>query len=223
MRGFDNLSLNRNLLFSLPMFEGTGSATVQDVAAPHHPVTQTHAPAWTQISPSGLWVMDFDGTHPDWLEASAASTTDLNFLGGDFSGLVWVYQTIAGNGYVLARGLTNTDGWYFTAGELYFRTNQVGAYTQVSSSAISLSVWHLIGFSRLGALAFLYVDGRWVATGTGIQAPITSARKLHIGISDNEVAGYISGSLWNPRVWGRSLSAAEHKLIFDSERRLFGV
>jgi hypothetical protein len=100
-RSLDKDPINTGLLLSIPMFEGVGSSVVADVARPHHPITQVHAPGWTQLA-SGIWVMDF--LFDDYLSCLGASCTDLNFTTGDFSVTAWhrlktgllIYLTLAG-------------------------------------------------------------------------------------------------------------------------------
>jgi hypothetical protein len=228
----DKDPLYRQLLFSLPMREGTGSATVQDTAKPHHPVTQTHAPAWTQLA-SGQWVLAFNKAHPDYLQVPAASAVDLNFTAGDFSITAWVYITdLSTYATIIIKGDPSVpkDGYrllVWNNSSLAFHTMQagVGQYSMTAASTLSINTWVLIGVSRTGSSARLYLNGQDATSTVGVHvnpvSPVT--RKLLIGIDNNEVAAPFPGNIGGPRIWGRALSAAEQMEIFKRERDLFGV
>lgn len=226
-RGFETDTLNNQLLFSLPMFEGSGSATLRDVARPHHPVTQVHAPAWTQISPSGIYALDFDGAN-DYLYVALASAADLNFTSSDFSGCLWVYpDTVTGERELINNVQWNTKGWQFNlgwphAGCLAFYTCQAGANQLTeATSALVTSLWQLVGFSRSGSSVRLYVCGRDVMTEAGSHNdPVASATNFFVGHYGAGTSWY-DGLMWNPRIWGRALSPAEHRSIFNREKHLF--
>lgn len=225
-RSFDK-GINRQLLFSLPMREGTGAVSTQDMAKPHHPVLQTHAPVWTQLA-SGIWVLDFDGAN-DYLSCLAASCTDLDFTAGDFSGCVWVYlDSLAANVSFITRGVAAASGWIFdglTTGVVQFKSCQGGAATQTTSTAaaaIATGAWRLIGWGRSGAGARVVIDGIDVTSVAGVHVdPLTSAANLQVGALAG--ADFMNGKMWNPRIWGRALSPQEHMSIFQRERHWFGV
>jgi len=218
--------LNRGLVFALPMFEGTGSATVRDVARPHHPVTQTHAPVWTQIAPSGLWVMDFTPGHPDYLQCLAASCADLNFTASDFSGCIWLYAHAPNTWrYLMGNvGAGDASGWIFRQGwtTLYITTCSGGSVS-TSCDCIVANQWQLCGFTKSGAAAGLYVNGiRQISVDGSHVGPASSAGNLVIA-ADRVYANPYDGLMWNPRIWNRALSASEHKELFERSRGLFGV
>lgn len=218
--------LNHGLLFSLPMFEGAGSATVLDVARPHHPVTQVHAPVWTRLS-SGLWVLDFDGAN-DLLSCAAESSTDLDFTSGDFSMVVWLYpHGLGGNGRFLNKGAGGQSGWGWriTESATVFYTSQAGATQSSADSGIAANTWTLRGISRVGASIRIYAAGvdATATAGTHINPTSAAAHPLEIGARTVGTDYFFDGLLWNPRIWARSLSAAEHRMMFERERGLFGV
>ncbi len=229
-RSLDKDPLNQGLLLSLPMFEGTGTATVRDVARPHHPVGMTHSPAWGTLA-SGQTYLDLDGAN-DYLQCAAASCTDLDFTTGDFSGCVWATQT-TNNGYqhLMCRGTLATDGWLFryyahaTAGYIQFCSSQAGASQNSRyTGALTNGAWVCCGFSRSGASVRIYMNGADATTVAGSHVnPATSARKLLLGIYDDEATLALDGSMWNPRIWNRALSPSEHMGIFKRERHLLGV
>jgi hypothetical protein len=226
-RSIDKDPLYQQLLFSLPMREGTGTVGTADVAKPHHPVTLTHAPAWTALT-SGLYVLDFTAAHPDYLEATNASTVDLDFTTGDYSMDLWVNpDAIALNQWLMARGAGNTSGWmlYLSGGGVItVRTAQGGTQQITTSSAcIAAGTWANIGFSRQGANIRTYSNGQDVTNSAAAHInPLTSALALRLCYSTSDTYPY-DGRLWNPRIWGRALRPDEHKQIFDRERAKFGV
>jgi len=224
-RGYDKSDLNKGLLLSLPFDEGIGTVSVKDVAKPHHPVLQTHAPVWTQL-PSGLWVFDFDGTN-DWLSCLAASCVDLNFSNtSDFSGVAWIFPTTATKArYILCKmDFVNYRGYYF-----YLSSDAspslslgVGGNATNTSQIIVRSSWSCVGFRRAGTSVRLYVNGRDATNNAQSHTCEASGKNLYMGNSDslnNQWAGY----LWGLRIWNRALSPAEHMEIFNRERDLFGV
>jgi hypothetical protein len=227
-RSIDADSLNNQLVFSLPMFEGTGTATVRDVARPHHPVTQVHAPVWTQISPSGLWCLDFDSTHPDYLSVPAASAADVDFTTSDFTMVVWVNTTITGAFRTImskGSGAVGNKGWWFWGhGTVQYH----GLNTYPASAACyavgGLTGWWLAGHSRIGATGYPYDNGMYSPRNVAAASPITAdaAANFTIGIRSDLTLPF-DGLMWNPRIWSRALSPAEHRSIFNRERHLFGV
>ena len=226
MRGFDKSALNQNLLLSIPMYEGTGSVSLMDVAKPHHPVTQIHAPVWTQLA-SGLWVLQF-AAGPDYLSCAAASSLDLNFTSESFSGAVWFNcgSPTSSTGMLMQRW-NASGGWYWyldTGRGTFFRTYQ-GATVQISGKSTSWwtpSTWTLCGFRRSGTSVRVYLNGVDVTDYAESHVNPTSVPTADLGIgyaSDRTFVGYMS----RPRIWNRALSTAEHMEIFNREREWFNV
>ncbi len=228
-RSLDKDPLYQGLLLSLPFMEGTGTLGTADVARPHHPVTMTHSPAWVQLA-NGLWVLDFDGTN-DYLSCAAASSTDLDFTTGDFSGCIWVYlDTLIENKYLFSRsGGYGVSGWMFrihTDNKIYMFTTAAGPVPIIaySTTVLSTGSWQLLGWSKSGATTTIYWLGQDVSYERSSASP-----NLTSGANDFFVSRYASGSyrvdgrLWNPRIWGRALSPSEHMSIYKRERHLFGV
>ncbi len=223
-RSLDKDPLNQGLLLSIPMFEGTGTATVKDVARPHHPITQVHAPAWTQLA-NGLWVMDFDGAN-DYLSCAGASCTDLNFLVAGFSAVIWIKpDTYASYMSILGRSVLNTSGWrFYIDANRYVRFRGSDA-NQTISNATTAGVWILAGFSHTSTSSGgvrIYINGIDEVWTPAAHILVTSAADFIVAFAD---AGYsrFDGKLWNPRIWGRALSPSEHMSIFKRERHLFNV
>ncbi len=225
-RSLDKDPLYQQLLFSLPMREGTGTLGTADVAKPHHPVTLTHAPAWVQVGPMNTWCLTLNGAGPDNLLCASASCTDLDFTSGDFSVCVWINTTLAGTQYVMCRGRQTFDGWALLLGTRVatVETNQAGARQFSFGLANASGTWRLVGFSRSGASIRIYEGGRDdTATAATHTNPLTAARNLCVGTYYDGASSPFTGSLWNPRIWGRALRPSEHKEIYDRERGLFNV
>ena len=225
-RGYDNYTLNTQLLLDLQYREGTGANT-QDWAKPHHVCTLTGAPTWAALA-NDLAYLDFVMGTTDHIISLAGVTADLNFTTSDFSAVAWIRPDAGGNRYVFCRGVPNVDGWgfYYNANDaVSFWTSQaVTQYTTGTTDEIVVGVWHLVGFTRDGASACVYVNGENSTTvyGTHID-PLTSARNLYVGTTDAVGAGWYDGDMWRPRIWDRSLSAAEMHSIFMVEHHLVGL
>lgn len=227
--GFDNLAINHQLLLGLTFEEATGAVAL-DRAKPHHPMTLTGPPTWTQL-PSGLMVLDFNSATPDYLQCSAALTADLNFTSGDFSAAAWVYFDEIVND-ILIIGRSNspafTDGWDFkvTARQsIDIYTCQAGIYQNSFSDddTISAGTWCLIGITRSGESGRVLKNGcditYWADTHID---PLTATRTLLIGVAV-DLSHPFDGKMWNPRIWGRKLTTADWMNLFQTERHWFGV
>lgn len=232
--GYDSISLNYQQSLAITMRENIG-VLAHDVARPaatlNHTMTLNGATiAWASLALSNLSYITFNPATPDWLDCSAVNTADLDFTTGDFSLAAWIcLSDLTANRSLICRGFLDTDGYYIQVlinGSLFFITNQAAA-SQITTSAagdIVINTWYLVGVSRSGAGALLYVNGVDVTAVPGVHIdPLTSARELHIGIYDNEVGSPWAGNMWNPRVWERALSGEEWRRLFTLERGLFGV
>lgn len=238
MTGYDNISVNHQLLLDLPFYEGVGTIT-RDQAKPHHEdVDLVLTPTWDSVARSDLGVLSFDGTTHEYLNLAGASSADLNFTTGDYSIGTWVTW---GNGTdndqtVIGRYVDSANGW-----ELYFSDNggtdryltqrhhhAAGTVTRTGcySSDWTYDTWWFIGISRSGVSAQHYRNGAAITTtctATGLEDPETCAADMVIGIRETKDANHLYGSQWRPRIWDRSLSASEWLQIFESERDMFGV
>jgi len=226
--GYDNVRVNQGLLLDLRFQEGSGLIT-RDFATPQHKdPTLTGAPAWAQRA-NGLNVLDFNPGHPDFIQIAGVDSADLDFTTEDFSALIWVYLDTNANGNVLlGRGLSNTDGWDFgvlNSGAFYMRTNQGGANQYTAGGPTTLGAWYMLGFVRSNTVVRMYAQGVDVTTTPSTHVdPLTSARKLHVGVSESETSTYaVDGKMYRPRIWSRALPASEIKFIYESERGLLGV
>ncbi len=226
-RSLDKDALGSGLLLSLPFFEGSGAAVVRDIARPHHVVSQTNAPTWSQL-PSGQYVMTFNGIN-EYLSGTGAGTADLDFTSGDFSIVMWAYIDYMDSAMILAgRYELDASGWELYTFNYYLnlRSHQAGAHTSCYGKTYNPDVWMLMGLSRSGAYPRFWRDGREMEAtyeAGGIANPVTSAQDLVIGVRYSKNANYLSGKLGGFRIWNRALEPYEHRRIFDEERHLYDV
>lgn len=227
MIGYDNLSYNLEMLLDLRYVEGTGTNT-QDFAKPHHACVLIGTPAWTNLD-NDLQFLEFDASNPDYVRSLQAATTDLDFTSGDFSGVAWLNPDALGNRNIFTRGVPVTDGWDFwldSTGRMSFASFQAAAQqlTYGTAGDVAIGTWLLVGFTRTGATAKIYTNGR-DTTGTPATHvdPLTANRNFYVGVNNLAGAAWYDGSMYRPRIWGRLLSAADMLAIFEAERHWFGV
>lgn len=229
-RSADLDHLYRNLLFHLPMFEGSG--VPRDVSNRHHPMTMTGAPAWSQLS-RGIWVMNFNKTHPDYLSITAANSVDMDFTSGAFSYCTWIYfttMTALKEIIPVCHGASPTAGWIidFTSdGTGYVYTYSQNVSTNTGVPVVTASTWYLLGISRSGTSIRLYVNGRDVVRNAASHNDLTSAAAytfLFGCYNTLDPTNYgLDGKMGGIRIWSRALKPWEHLQIFNQERHLFGV
>ena len=227
--GFDKMSVNQELLMSLPFREGVGAIT-QDYAKPLREVDLINAPAWTTIA-SGLGVLAFDGgVSNQYLECDTLETVDLNFTTGDYSIFGWVNWTdTALSEIIIARYELDVDGWelYFWNSVLQLRHHHAGGATDRTgchSWNWTPGTWWLLGISRSGAYPLMYRNGVPLTMGYsvgGMLDPATCDQDLVIGTRFCKTADWYSGMMWNVRVAGRALSARDHMNIYQLEKHWF--
>lgn len=236
--GTDKLKLNQNLLLSIPMFEGTGTVSVKDVAKPHHPMTLVNSPAWYKES-SGLYTLSFTHTSSHKITSPGALCADMAFTTESFSGVIWVNWTTLPNTssnvgtYIDKEGVANSTGWGLTAwpdiygdgfGIMTFLTNPSGGQAYARPSCVA-NTWYLFGWTKVGTVCLLYCNGVDVTISSTTLATLGTAANLFcIGARTNATQDHFGpGRLWEPRVWNRALLPSEHMEIFNRERTLFGV
>lgn len=227
MHLYDLLLWNRRLLLDLQTREFVGTLTY-DHSRAHHIMTLHGTPAWRQNA-NDLNYLDFDAGNPDFIDCPAVATADLDFTSGDFSLACWVAYGGVGFRYLMARGLTDTDGWEWaitTDNELWLRTSQAAAHQDTTSAedVVPLTTWTFLATVRDGASVVHYVNGvqSLGTAGTHVN-PLTANRELHVGINDAEAAGFYDGGLWRPRIWSGALSLAQIQSIYRLERGMLGV
>jgi len=224
MIGYDNHILGNQCVLDLPFEEMSGVVTYcrgkTDIVA-----TLTGVPVWTQLA-SGLPYLEFDAATPDYVDALAADTTGLNFIGGDFSMMIWAKADVLTASHTfLCRGLANVDGWrfYCTVGGIFGFISYSGPATVVASDSgeIVTGIWYLLGLSRTGTSVRLHKNGRDVTFTGSINNPITAVRDLNIGVVDDKTSNPFDGSLYRPRIWSRYLQPWEHRMVYDMEGWMF--
>ena len=226
--GYDKRPVYQNLLLGLTLEEMIG-AEAHDRAKPHNSCILSGVPVWTALT-NGQPYLEFDPANPDFLYGAGGAGNDLNFQAGAFSMAVWVYvDDITVDRTLFARGLVDTDGWYFfisnTTGRLGLATCQITPFTQVSYSTndVVTGAWRFVGATRSGAYVNLYRNGALVtdAPDTHIN-PDSSARELHVGVLDGHDEPF-DGRMAYPRIWGRALPDDDWQYLWETERHLFGV
>jgi hypothetical protein len=229
MIGYDNLRTNQEMLLDLQMREYTGTLT-QDWAKPYHAgATLTGTPTW-QLLGNDLTYLDFNLANPDSIIILAAASADLDFTAGAFSGAVWIAPDAYGNRYLYHKSSAG-NGWGFWINSaspyLVFTTEQAGPTYQSTEggAGLILTTWQLVGFTRSGATARLYLNGRDVTAtaATHVNPASAAAANFTIGTTTGGGAGKYDGDMWRPRIWGRALAAWEMRAIYAYERDLFGV
>jgi len=229
--GYDNEAINHNLVLDLPFTEGTGPVA-RDVSKSRYPFDLTGAPTYDFSLASGLGVMDFVAVNPDFLEAAIADVPDLDFTTEDFSIAAWINpDTLVGGLELYCHGQDSVTGYSIRVlanGSVVFSSNQGGAQQQVISAVgtVVINTWQLIGISRSGTLVEIFkneLETSYVAQPV-IVNPLTSARKVLIGVYDDENTDPWSQYIGRVRAWlNRALTKADYQHIWNTERHWYGV
>ena len=228
-RGYDNYRPNQMLVMDLQFRETTGTTTCDNAKTYREPLTLNGTPAWAIVG-NDLTYLSFDPANPDFLLSLAADSTDLNFTTSSFSGAMWIYPDVYGNRYLIDKS-SATAGWAFwVAGVspyIAFTTANAGPATQITYGAANLilSAWQFVGFTRSGAAARIYLNGRdaTATPATHIDPATAVAINTQIGTVVGAGAGWYDGRMWRPRVWERQLAAWEMLALYEEERLLIGV
>jgi len=163
------------------------------------------------------YALDFNSATPDYVEISAANSTQLNFTSEKFSIIACLKIDVYEQHHaILTRGKISETGWEWriaTTGQIHFRTNQ-GGVNQVSTSTagdILAATLYTVGISRNGASVKVFRNGadRTTTSGTHIN-PLTSSENLRIGTTPNSTLP-LDGKIEFLRIFGGiALSASEH-------------
>ena len=229
--GYDKWRPNQGLLLDLQFRETTGTATL-DWAKPYHGgATLTGAPTWAVLG-NDLSYLSFT-PHTDYIIIAAANCLDLGFTTSSFSGAIWIYPDAYGNRHLYwkASGAPPATGWQFwinaVSPYIAFTTSQAGPASQhtYGAAGLQLSAWQLVGFTRSGATAHIYLNGRrvTVTAGTHVDPAATAAVDFWIGLPGGAGAGGFDGRMWRPRIWNYALAAGEFLEIYEAEKELFGL
>ena len=228
-KGYDNYRPYQMMVLDLQFRETTGTVTRDWAKTYHDPATLIGTPTWAVVG-NDLTYLSFDPNNPDRVVILAAASTALNFTTGSFSGAAWIYPDAYGNRYMMDKS-SATAGWGFwvvgTSPYLGFTTANAGPATQTTygGANLQLSAWQLVGFTRSGATARIFHNGRdaTVTPATHINPATAAAIDYYIGTDVGAGAGWYDGRMWRPRVWKRALAAWEFLAMYEAERDLFGV
>jgi hypothetical protein len=238
MIGYDNLSVNMQMLLGLPFEEGTGAIT-RDIAKPHHQdIDLINTPTWASLA-SGLGVIQLNGTN-EYLELASADSLDLDFTTEDYSIGGWVYWSSGDTSQIII-GRYDVDvaftGWelYLTeyGGNLSLTIRNHHSLTIVdghprsacTSTGWTQDTWLFFGVSRASnSNAVHYRNGEYVpvsCSNGGMVNPESNANDLIIGTRFNKTTNWLKGMLWGLRVWNRPLSESDWKQIYEMEEHWF--
>lgn len=152
MIGYDNISVNHQMLLHLPFTEGIGTIT-HDVAKPHHLLTQ-HDPGggsftWDNVASGHPYLeftsIGFGAADGVYLDCSNANTADLDFTSEDYSIVFWINHHAVGNlkpkivigRYEIDNAVqANNKGW-----EVYIETNAGVDYLELRHHHGSIGPW----------------------------------------------------------------------------------
>jgi len=245
--GFDNLAINRNLLFGLPFREGQGVIT-HDEAKLNRLLTQ-HVPglgafAWGNLA-TGIPYLEFSpigggATEGVYMDCPAADTGDMDFITGDYSIGGWINWGAGTNQseIIVGRYGTELDGWdcYLNAvsstlSHRHHHSSLGGGNlkSECFSSGWIPGSWSLFGISRLGASLYPLhyrnaVPLPMTYDANGMLDPDSCNRDLVMGARAITLANnWYWGMMANMRVWGRALTPEDWNFILHREGHWFGV
>jgi hypothetical protein len=130
------------------------------------------------------------------------------------------------NGFIFEKGSVNTQYALFQEGDnMIFRTCNTSASTSSltfpTASYMSTGTWHMVTATYDGSNKRLYVDTTQRASGAYTET--LAANTWGCGIGRHSSGYYFNGKIASVRVYGKSLSVAEIKNTFNSQRNRFGV
>ena len=157
-------------------------------------------------SPSGNYSVDFDGSD-DYLSIPDNSAWDIS--SSDATIECWAYfDTHNGHDGIIhnlhSSGLpgNGTSGWALepVGGTLYvYYGNTVGGYGQVGGSAITLSTWHHLAFTKSGSTIKIWQNG--TETGSdSISGTMNSGSPNALKIGGDCVGQFMDGKVSNVRI-----------------------
>ena len=245
MVAYDKIRPNFSQVMALTFEEGLGTITYDRAKPLREVVLAGTIPTWTQILPSDITVLDFNGAG-DFLECAAVDTADLDFTSEDYSVAVWVNHGVAGAmmpKIVVGRYeisdiiLANNTGW-----EVYLETNgpdylelrhhhgSFGTWANQRDGCYSTGwatgAWNFLVITRSGLYPKHYRDGISVPVTygpNGMRDPDTNNRDLVAGCRFSKDQDWYLDKMKRLRLWDRALGADEVWELFLFERSLFGV
>jgi len=168
--------------------------------------------------------LEFNATNETFIDCGNDSS--LNFGENDFSIEFWIKVTDTTVKSFLYK-LTNGDypGWdislYTDTGKVYFwGGNQNDPINLFSNTAVNDGAWHHIVVIRNSSSFQVYVDGSNDTSDSSEILAVThdfdSTWNLSIGDDNGADDGFFNGTIDNIRIWNRSLSAGEIKILYES-------
>ena len=201
----------------LPGLPGGGSKIYD--RSPYGSVGTITGASWTRL-PSGLWVLDFDGTD-DYVNCGSDPSLDL----ANLTIIAWIKTTSTGTTQTI---FSNTSaptypgfifsGGYPAAGRLQFYTQSSG--WTANTETVNDGSWHQVVVTSDGTTIF-FIDGGSVYSVAQAVANTNSGNPKYMGQYGG--SNYWSGNIALLRVYNRALSALEIRNHFNRERHLFGV
>lgn len=233
-RAWDKNPLNQGLVFCLPYMEGQGANgdPIQDIAWPHHkvnwvtaPVTGAWGAAWRKQT-SGLWCPDFSSQV--YAKCLAANSLDLNFTSSDFSMAAWLQMDDLSITMDVVNRSNASGGWVFrlNGDNIQLSTYEPTGRNAVAADCLTTNLWKLVGLSRTGTTVAISINAiaQTITSNdmTGNPASTTTA-DLYVGARGANGDRFLNGRMMWTRIWNRFVQLWEWDLIFNSERRWFGV
>lgn len=200
------------------------SGTRKDAVGTCH-LTDNNTVGYSDSCKQGYYSADFELSNSEYLDATSASSADMNFTDSNFSISFWMKQESAANTMFFCRGLGSSDGWYIyysgagAAKEWFLRLFTSGAQTQVKSTDQDMGaiLWHHLVMVRDGTTGYIYRNGvDKTSTSDTLVNAVTSARELHIGCYDNETQYFADGLMDDIIVWNVALSSAEVLALYNT-------
>ncbi len=176
---------------------------------------------WVRL-PSGLWVMNFNGTTG---YVTVPANACLNMIPA-LSLEAWVLATTpANNRQFLAKYYQATPAglldWSLDTQGGLWRATSANATGAVSSlAAITASVWYHLVLTYTTALLTLYVNG--VSQGTDATPGVINGGNFPLWVGLYNVS-YFAGQMSGIRVYNYALSAGQVLNRFEAERHWYGV
>ncbi len=226
---YDSLGLNEDIQLDLSMLEATG-AYLHDESRNHSMASMNSTlgtPLWQQIAAwhHGIYL---NRAYPlidmrQYYDIPAADCPNLDFTATDYSLAMWFNWGFLGYSQILiGKYAVDARGWEVYLHDdgprdiLTVRHHHGGTRTATYSLGWTQHVWHLWGYTRIGALAYHYRDGEAITTigGPLLDPNSSAADDVRIGCRFTEDQNWFKGKFHRPRAWSRALSAAEHRLLY---------
>ena len=233
---YDDLDINRDIRFDIPLREGVGIVRTHDVTHHHPLVTLVSSPAWT-ILDSNLGCLTLDGA-ADHLTSSGVDTALMDFTSADYSIGGW-YLNLTGDPSqeLINRYLLNNNGWelyHYSNGIMTLRHHHAATLvggnprSAIYSTGWAYNTWYFMGITRSAGEDAIFYRGD--ANGFGLIPTISSAGGLHDAESCNQnlyigcrgaASNWHTGMFWRYRAWARALTQSDWQSIFERELRWF--